>query len=162
MIFSLLSKLLCSPSKEFLKFEKLCFFFLKVSFDSLQMGLCLVTPKSILLILMICTLFLWLFCTQLFGILNVTIPIAVVLWGGRSVVSANSHSELLSGMLGDLWLWVNCFMLVYGNPAGLNSSCFHLQKNLHHLLPVTMRYHRTQTSSALLKNTASMWEFQAG
>lgn len=110
---------------------------------------------------MICTLYLWVFYTQLFCILNGTITISVVLWGCRSVVSANTHSELLSGMLGDLWLWVNCFMLVCGNPAGLNWLCFHLQKSLHHLLPVTMRYPRSQTTSALLKSISSIWEFQA-
>lgn len=58
-----------------------------------------------------------------------------VLWGCRSVVSTNTHSELLPGTLGDLWLWVNDFVLVCGNPTGLNWSFFHLQKNLHHLLP---------------------------
>lgn len=113
----------------------MCFCFLKVPLGSLQIVLGLVTLNSLLLNFMICTLPLWVVCTPLFCILNGTITISVVLWGCRSVASANTHSELLPGMLGDLWLWVNGFMLVCGNPAGLNWSFFHLQKNLHHLLP---------------------------
>ena len=112
-----------NPAKElFLNFKTVETFHLIF----LQMVLCLVTLDSILLIFVVCIFCFskyFVFCTQQ---PNPCSPLRIKIC--FFFFFCYTSQWLLSWMIGDLCLWVNCFRLVCENASDLDWSCLHLKK----------------------------------